>query len=251
MSISLYTDELTVTFTSERGAVHALGPVSIDIPAGQFVGLIGPSGCGKSTLARVFAGLQAATTGTAHIGEDAVNGPSPRAGLMFQQANLMPWRSVLDNIALPLELAGMGKQKREQRASQLLDMLKLGEFADAYPGALSGGMAQRAALGRLLAQGPEVLLLDEPFGALDAMTREKISTDLLRVWEQEQQTVLMVTHDINEAVFLADRVLVMTPRPGQIAADIAVTLPRPRTVDDQYDSAFTQLARRVRAAIVE
>jgi len=249
MSISLHTDELTVTFSSERGSVHALGPVSIDIPAGQFVCLIGPSGCGKSTLARVFAGLQVPTTGTAYIGDEVVDGPSPRAGLMFQQANLMPWRTVQDNITLPLELAGAGRQIRQERAAQLLAMLNLGEFAESYPGALSGGMAQRAALGRLLAQGPQVLLLDEPFGALDAMTREKISTDLLRVWEREKQTVLMVTHDINEAVFLADRVLVMSPRPGLIAADITVTLPRPRTVDDQYDSAFTQLARQVRGAI--
>ena len=252
MSIPLRTESLTVTFTSEDGKqTHALGPVSVEIPAGQFVCLIGPSGCGKSTLARVFAGLQVPTTGTAFIGEALVAGPSPQAGLMFQQANLMPWRTVQDNIVLPLELAGLGKEARLDRAAELLDMLKLGDFATAYPGALSGGMAQRAALGRLLAQGPEVLLLDEPFGALDAMTREKISTDLLRVWEQGQQTVLMVTHDINEAVFLADRVLVMSARPGQIAADIPVDLPRPRTLDDQYDSAFTRIARRVRSAIRE
>jgi NitT/TauT family transport system ATP-binding protein len=168
---------------------------------------------------------------------------------MFQDANLMPWRTVLDNIALPLELVGTDKPERHEAAQELLPRLGLSEFALAYPGELSGGMAQRVALGRVLIQRPDLLLLDEPFGALDALTREQVGADLLDLWTQGGQTVLMVTHDINEAVLLADRVLVMSRRPGQINADIAVPLERPRRLSDLYSERFGQIARQVRAAI--
>jgi NitT/TauT family transport system ATP-binding protein len=178
-----------------------------------------------------------------------VREPIPQISLMFQDANLMPWRTVRDNIALPLELAGVKKQARYAQVDSLLPLLGLTDFGALYPGELSGGMAQRAALGRVLIQNPALLLLDEPFGALDAMTREKISFDLLRMWGQAMQTILMVTHDINEAVLLADRVLVMTARPGQIAADITVPLPRPRSPEDSYTEAFMSTAKQVRAAI--
>jgi NitT/TauT family transport system ATP-binding protein len=161
----------------------------------------------------------------------------------------MPWRTVQENIALPLELAGMPRAERQQRADALVRMLRLDGFAQTYPGALSGGMAQRAALGRLLAQGPDVLLLDEPFGALDAITREQVSMDLLRLWQQSKLTVLMVTHDISEAVLLSDRVLVMSQRPGQIIEDVPVELPRPRHVNMVYDPQFSGIARQVRAAL--
>jgi NitT/TauT family transport system ATP-binding protein len=211
--------------------------------------LVGPSGCGKSTLIRILAGLQRASRGEARLDDRLITEPPESVGLMFQDANLMPWRTVRDNIALPLELAGVEKPIRYAAVTALLSALGLGEFALAYPGELSGGMAQRAALGRVLIQKPAVLLLDEPFGALDAMTREQISLDLLRMWAQQRQTVLMVTHDINEAVLLSDRVLVMTPRPGQIAADVRVTLPRPRQLDMIYSDEFAHLAQRVRATI--
>ncbi len=226
-----------------------LGPLTFSIAAGEFVCLVGPSGCGKSTLIRVLAGLLAPTQGEALLDNQPIQTPSRRVALMFQDANLMPWRSVIDNIALPLELAGVSKDERHDAAARLLPRLGLSEFALAYPGELSGGMAQRVALGRVLIQRPDVLLLDEPFGALDALTREQVSADLLNLWTQERQTVLMVTHDINEAVLLADRVLVMSRRPGQIRADIRVNLPRPRSLSDTYRADFGEIAQQVRAQI--
>lgn len=252
MSIGLSAHNLAVEFDApDGGKMSALGPVTFHIPAGQFVTLLGPSGCGKSTLIRVLAGLLEPSRGEAHLNGTALREPSNRVGLMFQQANLMPWRTVIDNIALPLELIGMPRVDRYQAVNRLIPMLGLEDFERAYPDELSGGMAQRAALGRVLVQNPDVLLLDEPFGALDAMTREKISLDLLHIWERQGQTVLMVTHDIHEAVLLSDRVLVMSRRPGRIIADIPVDLPRPRTVDVTYDAEFAKIARRVRAAIDE
>ncbi len=226
-----------------------LGPVSFSIAASEFVCLVGPSGCGKSTLIRVLAGLIPPTRGEASLDDQPIREPSRRVALMFQDANLMPWRTVLDNIALPLELAGARQPERHDTARRLLPRLGLSEFALAYPGELSGGMAQRVALGRVLIQHPDVLLLDEPFGALDALTREQVAADLLDLWTQEQQTVLMVTHDINEAVLLADRVLVMSRRPGQINADIQVTLGRPRRLSDTYSDEFGRIAEQVRANI--
>jgi NitT/TauT family transport system ATP-binding protein len=252
MAAGLAAQNLAVTFNATMPApVAAVGPLTFDIPPGEFVCLVGTSGCGKSTLLRVFAGLQKPTQGRALLDGRAVTGPSPRVGVMFQQANLMPWRTVLDNIALPLELGGVSCEERQQAARGLISMLELAEFERSYPGELSGGMAQRAALGRVMVQQPEVLLLDEPFGALDALTREKVSADLLRVWARQRQTALMVTHDIREAVFLADRVLVLSRRPGRVVADIRVDLPRPRPLDVSYSPEFSQIARQVRAAIDE
>jgi NitT/TauT family transport system ATP-binding protein len=231
------------------GTLPALGPITFGVEAGSFVAIVGPSGSGKSTLVRILAGLQRPDKGQSLLDDAPINEPSRRVALMFQDANLMPWRTVLDNIALPLELAGVAKAARYEAAEALLPRLGLGDFALAYPGELSGGMAQRAALGRVLIQRPEALLLDEPFGALDALTREQIGADLVALWTQERPTVLMVTHDINEAVRLSDRVLVMSRRPGQIVADIPVTLERPRALSDTYSDAFGKIAGAVRAAI--
>jgi NitT/TauT family transport system ATP-binding protein len=243
-------DGLSVQFKNADGSpLPALGPVSVAIDSGSFVALLGPSGCGKSTLIRVVAGLQPATTGTVYVGDRLITEPLSGVALMFQDANLMPWRIVRDNIALPLELAGMPKSERYGQVEKLLPLLGLEGFAEGYPGELSGGMAQRVALGRVLIQNPEVVLLDEPFGALDAMTREKISLDLLRIWSHYQQTVVMVTHDINEAVLLADRVLVLSHRPGRIIADMDVPLDRPRTLEMVYTQPFIETARKVREAI--
>lgn len=250
MARGLVVENATVVFTgADGGSLTALGPVSLAVDPGEFVCLVGPSGSGKSTLARVFAGLQSLSTGRALLGDVPVRGPSSNVGMMFQQANLMPWRTVLDNIALPLELAGQPRDLRYQRVMEILPLLDLADFAGAYPGELSGGMAQRVALGRVIVQEPDVLLLDEPFGALDALTRERLSLDLLRVWARQQQTVLMVTHDIQESVLLADRVLVMSRRPGRIIADVTVPLARPRTLDMVYTPTFTETARQVRMAI--
>ncbi len=250
MSARIGVRGVTIVQTApDGGALPVLGPATFSLEAGQFVCLVGQSGGGKSTLIRVLAGLIAPTRGEALLDDAPIHEPSRRVALMFQDANLMPWRTVIDNIALPLELAGVATAARHEAASQLLPRLGLAEFALAYPGELSGGMAQRVALGRVLIQHPDVLLLDEPFGALDAMTREQVSVDLLKLWEQERQTVLMVTHDINEAVWLADRVLVMSRRPGQIIADIDVALPRPRQLSDTYSDQFGQIAQQVRANI--
>jgi NitT/TauT family transport system ATP-binding protein len=250
MSVRLTARNLVVEFEAPDGGVlPALGPVTFAIEPGSFVSIVGSSGCGKSTLIRVLAGLQPATRGHALLDDEEITGATRQVALMFQDANLMPWRTVIDNLTLPLELAGVSKPERNREAGELLDLLGLSEFANSYPGELSGGMAQRTALGRVLIQSPDALLLDEPFGALDALTREKLSADLLRVWRRERDTVVMVTHDINEAVMLSDRVLVMSNRPGQIIADIPVMLQRPRSLSDVYSDAFGTIAGQIRAAI--
>ncbi len=241
---------LGVSYTMPDGdRLPALGPISLTVEAGQFVCIVGPSGCGKSTLIKVVAGLQAVSQGSVTLGDQPITKPSPRVGLMFQSANLMPWRTVRDNVGLPLELAGVGWAERQQAVDEMLSTLGLSEFAQAYPGGLSGGMAQRVALGRVLVQRPEVLLLDEPFGALDAMTREQLSFDLLAQWRRTRQTVLMVTHDITEAVLLSDRVIVLSRRPGRVSADIAVGLPRPRQPEMAFTPEFGATAQAVREAI--
>jgi ABC-type nitrate/sulfonate/bicarbonate transport system ATPase subunit len=248
--MQLRVDNLIVNFSApEGGILEALGSISFTIEAGSFAVLLGPSGCGKSTLIRVIAGLQQPTIGKVRVDNEIITEPHDGVAMMFQDSNLMPWRTVHDNIALPLELRGIPPKERSKRVYDLLPALGLEEFAKAYPSNLSGGMAQRTALGRVLIQQPDVLLLDEPFGALDAMTREKISLDLLRLWADFQQTVLMVTHDINEAVLLADRVLVMSQRPGKLIADIDVPLKRPRTLEMVYTTTFVETARIIRQAI--
>jgi NitT/TauT family transport system ATP-binding protein len=243
-------DKVAVTYEGDGDDdLPALGPVTFHIESGGFVTLVGPSGSGKSTLIRALAGLQKPNRGEIRIGGRRVEGAPRGVAMMFQDANLMPWRTVVENIALPLELRGASAAEREAAAARLLPLLGLQGFGAVYPAALSGGMAQRAALGRVLIQQPEILLLDEPFGALDAMTREQISLDLLRIWGEARPTILMVTHDINEAVLLADRVIVLSRRPGQVAADVLVDLPRPRSLDLIYTDIFGDTARRVRAAI--
>jgi NitT/TauT family transport system ATP-binding protein len=251
--MKLSVKNVSVVFPASGGGapLPALGPVSCEIESNQFVSLIGPSGCGKSTLIRAIAGLQPPNQGAVYLEDQKINAPSRRVGLMFQDANLMPWRTVRDNIALPLELAGVAQETRRESAAALLDMLGLHDFANAYPGALSGGMAQRVALGRVLASQPDVMLLDEPFGALDALTREQVSFDLLNVWRQTKQTLLMVTHNLQEAVLLSDRVMVMSHRPGRIIADITVPLPRPRQFSDIYTPEFVETARLVRQLLSE
>lgn len=243
-------DSVSVQFSVvDSGILKAVGPVSFDIEAGSFVAILGPSGSGKSTLIRAIAGLQPLHTGKIQVNDEIITEPHGDVGMMFQDATLMPWRSVHDNIGLPLEMTDLPKVKRDARVREILPLLGLGEFGESYPGELSGGMAQRVALGRALVQQPSVLLLDEPFGALDAMTREKISFDLLRVWAEYKQTMVMVTHDINEAVLLSDRIIVLSQRPGRVIADITVPLERPRNLEMVYTQAFTETTREVRQAI--
>ncbi len=239
-----------VGYPAPSGAyLPALGPISFDVADDEFVCLVGPSGCGKSTLIRVLAGLLPPTAGTAYCGDELINRPLPQTAIMFQDTNLMPWRTVLDNIALPLEIVGATKTERFRIVRELLPQLNLEGFEFAYPAELSGGMAQRVALGRVILQQPRIWLLDEPFGALDALTREKLSLELLRLRGRSQQTIVLVTHDISEAVLLADRIIVISRRPGTLAADIDIDLPRPRSADMIYQPGFLRLAKQVRACI--
>jgi len=248
MNITL--EHVSIQFPLPDGnMLHAVGPVSFEVESGSFVALLGPSGSGKSTLIRTVAGLVNEYSGDIYVDNQRITEPHSGVGMMFQDATLMPWRTVHDNIGLPLEMTALPKVERDNRVRGILPMLGLEEFDGAYPGELSGGMAQRVALGRALIQRPEVLLLDEPFGALDALTREKVSFDLLRIWSEFQQTVMMVTHDINEAVLLSDRVIVLSQRPGHVIADIDVPLERPRNLEMAYTQPFIETAREVRQAI--
>jgi NitT/TauT family transport system ATP-binding protein len=229
--------------------LHALHDISFQVERGEFVCMVGPSGGGKSTLLRLIAGLLRPTAGVILLDGQPVREPSPRVGIVFQNVNLMPWRTVVDNVALPLELTGVPRQQRYKVALELLDLMGLAGFARRYPRQLSGGMQQRAAIARTLAQDPDLLLLDEPFGALDAITREYLNRELLRIHHLRKQTIFMVTHAIGEAVFLADRVLVLSARPGTIRCEIPIPLPHPRGEETLGDPRYVALTQQVRAAI--
>ena len=241
-----------VSFTF-RGArtTHVLDDIDLAIRPREVVVLIGPNGCGKSTLLRVLGGLITPDAGEVAIDGEPVTGPDPRVGLVFQEPRLLAWRSVVDNVRFPMELAGWSKARQDKRAEDLLGLVGLREFAGARPATLSGGTRQRVAIARALALEPSLLLLDEPFSALDALTRERFNAELLRLWERTGTTIVLVTHSIPEAVFIADRVVVLSPRPGRIVAEIPVELPRPRRVVD-LDSAFvSHLAAEVRTNLVD
>ena len=242
---------LDFAFRARSGAAHpVLDGIDLDIPHGQVVALIGPNGCGKSTLLRVIAGLLTPVAGTATLDEVAIVGPDPRIGLVFQEPRLLPWRTAAANITYPLELAGWPSARRAERLETLTGLVGLDPAAaSARPAELSGGTSQRVALARALSLEPEVLLLDEPFSALDALTRERFDLELLRLWERASTTIVMVTHNIPEAILVADRVLVMSPRPGRIVADIPVPLPRPRSIDDLDDATAGRTSREIRACL--
>jgi len=214
--------------TADSGEVTALRSVEFEIFHGEFVSVVGQSGCGKSTLLKLLAGLLPATSGTVELDGRPLSGPSPEAAVVFQSPVLLPWRSVLDNVLLPIEFRRLARSRYRQSALELLDMAGLREFARRCPFELSGGMLQRVALVRALVQDPRLLLMDEPFGALDAMTRELMNIELMRIWSRSRKTVLFITHSIAEAIFLSDRVIAMTPRPGRIADIVTIDLPRPR-----------------------
>jgi len=237
--------DLTAVFPNENGGLHALDGITFDVQAREFVCVLGPSGSGKTTLLRILAGLIKPTSGSYMFG----HGEQPSIGMVFQQANLMPWRTVLENIKLPLEVKQMDEATSLTKAREMVEFVGLQGFEDSLPRDLSGGMAQRVAIARALIHDPDLLLLDEPFASLDAMTRERMWTELSRIWQARQKTVIMVTHSINESLFLADRVLVLTQRPGKIKLDVAVDLPRPRTDDIRYTPHFGKLARKLREAI--
>ena len=250
-SPSLRAEHISVSFSTPEGTVAALQDVSFDIMPGEFVSLVGSSGCGKSTLLRTLAGLLIPDQGSVWLDGKRVTAPRRQVGIVFQQANLMPWRTVMDNVLLPLELSDMPKAQAHWRAKIMIELVGLAEFANAYPSELSGGMAQRVAIARALVHDPQVLLLDEPFGSLDALTRERMGQELLRIWRSQRKTVLMVTHSVSEAVFLSDRVLVLSPRPGTVASRVTIDLPRPRELVLMESKAFGTLTGQVRAAIQE
>jgi NitT/TauT family transport system ATP-binding protein len=231
--------------------VHALEGITLDVRAGEFVSLIGPSGCGKSTLLRVVADLQRPTSGEVTVnGAAAARARLDRSyGFVFQSATLFDWRTVLDNVRLPLEVMGVPRREREARAREMLDLVGLSAFGAHRPWQLSGGMQQRVSIARALSFRPSLLLMDEPFGALDEMTRERMQTEVLRIWRETGTTVVFVTHSIPEAVFLSTRVLVMSPRPGRIADVVDVGLPRVRDDDTREDQAFYDLVTRVRESL--
>jgi NitT/TauT family transport system ATP-binding protein len=237
--------DLSVTFRDDNGELDALEGVSFAVRPQEFVCLLGSSGSGKTTLLNAIAGLQPLTDGELRFSSNG----QPRTGLVFQDANLMPWRTVLENITLPLELEGLPQDEAVERARALVDLVELEGFEDNWPSGLSGGMAQRVAIARALIQEPDLLLLDEPFGALDALTREQMWQELLRIWGDQRQTVLMVTHSISEALLLSDRVLVLTPRPGRVCLDLPVNLPRPRRNEMRYTPKFGEMAKKLKDAI--
>jgi NitT/TauT family transport system ATP-binding protein len=247
----LRAEHVSVVFTDGECDLGALDDISFEVCPGELICFVGPSGCGKSTLLRVLAGLLRPTAGRIVLRGQPCASPCDDIGIVFQRSNLMPWRTTLQNITLPLEIQGEDVESARQRAIELIRLVGLTGFEQSYPHQLSGGMAQRVAIARALVHDPEILLLDEPFGALDALTRERMNLELLRIWEARRKTVIMVTHNIQEAILLADRVLVMTSRPGQITAHIPVSLPRPRSQSLVYDPATLELARRIREAIRE
>lgn len=214
--------------TNNGSIVTALTGITIGVKQNDFICIVGPSGCGKSTLLRLIAGLAQATGGAALYKGREIKRPSARIGMVFQEYSLLPWRTVLDNVALGLEFAGLGKQQRISQAMEYVQLVGLADFVHAFPHELSGGMRQRVAIARAMAVEPEILLMDEPFGALDAHTRILLQKELLKVWEAHRKTVLFVTHSVDEAIFLADKILVMSKRPGSIKTLLEVELPRPR-----------------------
>jgi len=239
-------------FVSRQGDINALEDISFTVSAGEFVCLVGPSGCGKTTLLRILAGLLQPDQGQACLYGRPIDAPSAQIGMVFQKPNLMPWRTVFDNVVLPLQV-GQNSLKiatdQLEKVEAVLALVGLTEFSGRYPRELSGGMQQRVAIARALVFEPDILLLDEPFGALDALTRERLNHELLQVWQASGKTIVMVTHNIREAVFLSGRVIVLTQRPGRVAAVVPIPLPRPRPESLFYSSEFSALAYQVRQAI--
>jgi NitT/TauT family transport system ATP-binding protein len=234
-----------------RGAtgVLALSDISFKVADGEFIVVVGPSGCGKSTLLKVLAGLLPQTEGEADLKGTPIKGPRRDIGVVFQSPVLFPWRSVLGNVMLPADVQGLDQTEMKKRALDLINLVGLNGFEDRYPRELSGGMQQRVGIVRALIHDPAILLMDEPFGALDAMTRETMNVELQRIWMERRKTVLFITHSTAEAVFLADRVIVMTPRPGKIGDAFTVDLPRPRKLEVMNTESFGAYVKRVRAAL--
>lgn len=247
--ILLRIKDLSVTFPDSNGGLEALDSVNLDVPECRFMAVLGPSGSGKTTLLRIIAGLIQPTGGSVQF--NTPEGNPPRIGLVFQQANLMPWRTVIENITLPLEIQGEHLGVACDKAREFIELVGLDGFENSLPRSLSGGMAQRVALARALIMEPDLLLLDEPFGALDALTRERMGDELLRIWQNRETTVMMVTHSISEALLLSDQVAVLSARPGRLLREVEVPFPRPRSDEIRYSPEFVSLSRDLRSSIMD
>ena len=238
------------TFVSKKTSVEAIGDVLFDVKERQFVSVLGPSGCGKSTLLRIIAGLIPATSGEVMLHGKRVNGPSPEVGIVFQSPVLLPWRTVLKNIELQVEVRGLDRTVYRDKARALLRLVGLEGFETSYPWQLSGGMQQRVSLCRALIHDPSLLLMDEPFGALDAFTREQMNLELQRIWLETRKTVLFITHNIAEAVFLSDQIIILCQRPSKVRETIGVDLPHPRTLESMHRPEFLQAVDHCRDLLI-
>ncbi len=241
--------DLSLRYGRGNSGVLALSEIAFDVSDGEFIAVVGPSGCGKSTLLKILAGLLRPSEGEADLKGTPIKGPRRDIGVVFQSPVLFPWRSVLGNVLLPADVQGLDKARMRQRALELIKMVGLEGFESRYPRELSGGMQQRVGIVRALLHDPAILLMDEPFGALDAMTRETMNVELQRIWLERRKTVIFITHSTAEAVYLADRVIVMTARPGKIRDEFKVELPRPRSLEVMNTEAFGAYVRRVRNAL--
>lgn len=237
---------VSLVYKTSRGPLKALDELSLQVKPAEFVAVLGPSGCGKSTLLKLASGLLPASAGEVSLNGTPVMGPRSDVGIVFQQATLLPWKTVLDNVMVPIRAMGLPVAQHRDKAMDLLRLVRLEKFASHYPGELSGGMQQRVAVARGLVHDPALLLMDEPFAALDAMTREHMMVELQRIWASTRKSVLFITHSIQEAVFLADKVVVMSGRPGRVVEEIQVALPRPRTPETLGDPVFVALANHLR-----
>ena len=240
---NLQVRNLTQSFQREDGSeLTVLDHLNLDVKDKEFVCILGSSGCGKTTLLRLIAGLDTARAGTIFLDGGEMRGPSAKVGFVFQEYSLFPWRSVIDNIVFGLEMKGIPKEERYRIAERYLELVNLTQFRTNYPSELSGGMRQRVAVARALTLDPVLLLMDEPFGALDAQTRNMLQTELLEIWEKTKKTIIFITHSVDEAVFLSDRIVVLTPRPGRICQVVPIDLPRPR---DRTSTEFAQVRRHI------
>jgi NitT/TauT family transport system ATP-binding protein len=247
--VKIAIDQATKYYDTKTGKLHALEKFSATISQGELVCILGPSGCGKTTLLWAMSGLHPLTSGTVLLDNKPVTGPRPEIGMVFQDANLLPWRNLIQNILFPFEIKRLNPQSYRDHIQHLLETVGLAGFENKYPRELSGGMQQRASIVRCLSYDPEVLLMDEPFGALDAFTRDEMNLLLLRLWSEQRKTVAFVTHSITEALFLADRVLIMTARPGRLAKEFVVELPRPRELEMQTTPYFISAVKEIKAII--
>ncbi len=246
MSVELVFRDVCLTYPSRRGPIEALGPINLTLAEGEFVAVLGPSGCGKSTLLKLAAGLERPSAGEILLGGEPVRGPGAHTGVVFQKPNLLPWQTVERNVLLPARTRGLPRAAAQARAHRLLERVGLAAFARNYPFELSGGMQQRVGIARMLLPDPPLLLMDEPFAALDALTREALTLQLQDIWSQDRKSVLFITHSIPEAVFLADRILVLSPRPGRIVEDFRPGLLRPRTPDTLGQADFNAACHHLR-----